>query len=86
MEREIISKLGAILEVLVAIKSKQVKPRDVSLKNEVLNNASLGDLLQISQSTIRRWVRSGKLKYTLVQRTRFYLLEDVLALLGKNPD
>lgn len=86
MESEIISKLSAILEALLVIKTRKAKLQDVSLKKAVLNNASLGELLQVSQSTIRRWVRSGKLKYTVVQRTRFYLLEDVLALLGKNPD
>ena len=88
MEKEIFLKLSAILEVLNAINAgqKMVKLHDASLKNVVLNNDSLGELLKISPSTLRRWVKNDKLKYTLIQRTRFYLLEDVLALLGRKSD
>jgi len=88
MEKEIVLKLSAILDVLNAINSgqKMVKPPDASLKNVVLNNNSLRELLKISPSTLRRWVKKEKLKYTLIQRTRFYLLEDVLAHLGRKSD
>ena len=88
MEKEIFLKLSAILEVLIAINAgqKMIKPPDASLKNVVLNNDSLAELLKISPSTLRRWVKKEKLKYTLIQRTRFYLLEDVLAHLGRKSD
>jgi len=86
MEKEILLKLSLILEILTEIRagSQQGRTPDVSKKKMVLNNATLGELLDISPSTIRRWVLSGKLKYKEVLGTRFYLLEDVLEFLGKN--
>jgi len=87
MEKEILLKLSLILEIVTEIKvsSQLARTADLSKKNMVLNNATLGELLDISPSTIRRWVLSGKLKYTEVQGTRFYLLEEVLRFLGRNP-
>ena len=86
MEKEILLKLSLILEILTEIRSgsQQGRTPDVSKRKMVLNNATLGELLDISPSTIRRWVLSGKLKYKEVLGTRFYLLEDVLEFLGKN--
>lgn len=88
MDKEVLLKLKMILEIVTEIKagSQKGKILDLSKQKMVLNNATLRELLGISPSTIRRWVLSGKLKYTEVQGTRFYLLEDVLKFLGRNPE
>ncbi len=49
-------------------------------ENRIYTSAQVCELLQISDSTLRRWVKAGKLPYAQIGKGYRFLGRDLLAL------